>query len=157
MKDILYFGILTLSVVLLLTSVICNICIHLHCKKLSRAQLQTGISEASGLHIEMTGIHNRYTINEEGIRQEDNGVQSQGEIQNTNASSSSDSDDQSSSAADETGLRESSGYLNPYCTRIENTADVNYYETISSEKFERDIADVNFNAELERSYENLKY
>lgn len=106
----------------------------------------------------MTSIHNRYTINEEDIRQEDNGVQSQGKIQSTNASSSTDFDDQSyGSTADETGLRESSVYLNPYCTSIENTADVNYYETVSSENFERDIADVDLNTELERSYENLKY
>lgn len=161
MKNMLYFGILTLSVILLFTSVICNICIHKHCKKLARVRLQTGNNEVSGVNIEMTNINNEYhTINEEDIRQEINEVQNQAEIHNTYDSSSHDSDDKSDeSATNENELRESNDYLNPYCTMIQSPSDIHNYESLSLEKLELNtsIANVDLNTGIRRSYENLKF
>ncbi|CAG2201720.1 unnamed protein product [Mytilus edulis] len=158
-KKYLYFGILTLSCVLLVTSVICNICIHLHCKKLSRVPLQTGNNEVSVLNIEMTAINNGYhTINEEDIIQEGNEVENQAEIQSTYNSSSVDSDDKSAeSATNENEPRESNDYLNPYCAVVESIADVHNYESLSLDKFELNMTDVDLNTGIQRSYENLKF
>ncbi|CAG2201713.1 unnamed protein product [Mytilus edulis] len=140
MKNMLYFGILTLSIILLFTST---------------------NNEVSGVTIEMSNIINEYhTINEEDIRQEFNEVQNQAEMHNTYDSSSHDSDDKSDeSATNENELRESNDYLNPYCTMIQSTSDVHNYESLSSEKMELNtsIANVDLNTGIQRSYENLKF
>ncbi|CAC5419002.1 unnamed protein product [Mytilus coruscus] len=159
LKSFSCFGILTLSFLLLVTSAICNICIHLHCKKLSKVSSQTVNNDVPRVNIEMTDMFNGYhTINEEDIRQEDNEVENQAEIQSTNDSSSDDSDDQSAeSNTDETGLRESDDYVNPYCTMIQNTVEVHNYKTLGVGNNESDTTDVNVNKELQTSYENLKF
>ncbi|CAC5367412.1 unnamed protein product [Mytilus coruscus] len=153
LKSFLCFGILTLSFLLLVVSAICNICIHLHCKKLSRVSSQTVNNDGSGVNIEMTDINNGYhTINEEDSRQEDNEVENQAEIQRTNYSSSDDSDDQSAeSDADETGLRELNDYVNPYCTMIHNTVEVHIYKTLDVENNDSNNTVVNLNRALQRS------
>ncbi|CAG2219687.1 unnamed protein product [Mytilus edulis] len=153
LKRFLCFGIFTLSFVLLVASAICNICIHLHCKKLSRVSSLTVNNDVSRVNIEMTDINNGYhTINEEDIRQEDNEDENQAEIQSTNDLSLIDFDGQSSELdADETGLRESNDYVNPYCTMIQDTVEVHIYKTSCARNSDSDNTAVNLNTELQRS------
>ncbi|CAG2207000.1 unnamed protein product [Mytilus edulis] len=79
------FGILTVSFILLVVSVICNILINIHCKKLSREPFETDENDILRERIGMTETDNGYhTIIEDNIRPENFEMGHSSEMTSTN-------------------------------------------------------------------------
>ncbi|XP_063398906.1 uncharacterized protein LOC134683526 [Mytilus trossulus] len=158
MKSVLSFGTLAISLVLLMTSVICNICIHRYYKKIARVSFATDGNNITEEGMEMIETENAYhTINEEQIRLDDT------ETENTNELSSSFREISNVSAATfpvvasgrTEQLIEEEDYLNPYCTMMQSTIDVHEYR-VFCHGAECDGTDDVSNQALGRLYENLK-
>lgn len=158
MKSVLCFGVLTISFLFLCASVICNIFIHVYCKKLTKVPFETDETEITRDGLELTDIHNEYhTINEDNFQLEE----IETEISSTFHESLDFSDVQFDRAVSDRNDPpiEGDDYLHPYCTTMQNTVDVHEYMDLGRgvvECNDTDVVDVVCNQELGRLYENLK-
>ncbi|CAC5411777.1 unnamed protein product [Mytilus coruscus] len=160
MKRFLGIGNFIVPFVLLVAAVICNIFIHLYCKKLKQVMFETDDHDISRERIEMTEADNGYhTINEDNFRIEDAEFENQSEITISIRELFDISEVQFlHGACDGNELqREEDDYLHPYCRVMQNTIEMHEYKTIIPEVAERDISDVVLNRESGRLYENLKF
>lgn len=157
-QSFLGFGILTVSFILLVVSVICNILINLHCKKLSREPFETDENDISRERIGMTETDNGYhTIIENNIRPENFEMGHSSEMTSTNMQLMDVSGIQFETSFGENEQQvEEDDYLHPYCTVMPNTVEVHEYQAVTSGLRELDSTNELSNQEVQGLYENIE-